>query len=52
MSKKILVIEDESDLADLLKMRLEKDGYSIIASYDGKDGLDKATTAALRKDPA
>ena len=41
-NKKILVVEDEKSLVEMLKMRLEKEGYSVIASYDGKDGLDKA----------
>ena len=41
-NKKILIIEDEKSLVEMLKMRFEREGYSVIASYDGKDGLDKA----------
>ncbi|HEY3309037.1 MAG TPA: response regulator transcription factor [Desulfuromonadaceae bacterium] len=42
MVKKILVIEDEKDLAELLIFNLEKEGFKISCSYDGLDGLDLA----------
>jgi two-component system phosphate regulon response regulator PhoB len=37
--KKILVIEDERDLADLLAFNLEKEGYQTLVAYSGTDGL-------------
>ena len=40
--KKILIIEDEKDLVDAVTLRLEANGYEVIASYDGEDGLGKA----------
>jgi len=40
--KKILVIEDEKDLADLLVFNLEKEGFKMLSSYDGVSGLEKA----------
>jgi len=40
--KKILVIEDEKDLADLLVFNLEKEGFKMLCSYDGISGLEKA----------
>lgn len=36
---KILVIEDEKDLADLLAFNLEKEGYQPVCAYDGSVGL-------------
>ncbi len=39
--KKILIIEDEKPLVEALKFTLEKEGYRVEASYDGKSGLDK-----------
>lgn len=43
MSKKrILIIDDEQDLVEMLKLRLESVGYEILDAYDGKTGLDKA----------
>jgi len=40
--KKILVIDDEPEMAELLKMRLEPKGYDVEVSYCGKEGLEKA----------
>lgn len=40
--KRILVIEDEEAMVDLVKMRLEANGYEVITAYDGQEGLDKA----------
>ena len=37
---KILVVEDEKDLRGLLKLNLEKEGYSVICAKDGKEALD------------
>lgn len=39
---KILIIDDEADLVETLKFRLEANGYEVITSYDGQDGLEKA----------
>jgi len=40
MAKKVLIIDDEVDFADLLKLQLEKGGYDVTTVYSGKDGLD------------
>ena len=42
MAKKILIIEDEVELVEMVKMRLEASGYDVITAYDGKAGLEKA----------
>src|ERR1041384_3725336 len=39
---KILIIEDESDVADLLEMGLRKAGFKTTAAADGATGLQKA----------
>jgi len=39
----ILIIEDEKKLVDILKRGLKNERYSVDVSYDGKDGLEKAT---------
>lgn len=41
MGKKILVIEDEQSLADLLTTKLRKEGYIVEFAYDGEDGYKK-----------
>lgn len=44
-SKKILIVEDEKSISDIIKFNLEKEGYETIAAYDGKAGLDLALSA-------
>lgn len=36
----ILVIDDEKDLIELVRYNLEKEGYDVIAAYDGQSGLE------------
>src|SRR5216117_4316675 len=40
--RKILIIEDESDVTDLLEMGLRKAGFKTSAAVDGASGLQKA----------
>ena len=37
--RRVLIVEDERDLADLLKFNLERSGYRAAAVYDGKSAL-------------
>ena len=39
---KILIIEDERALVEPLSYSLEREGFEVIASYDGQDGLRQA----------
>ncbi|VAX34897.1 hypothetical protein MNBD_UNCLBAC01-1224 [hydrothermal vent metagenome] len=39
--KKILVIDDEQDLVDMLKYALEAQGYIVVTAFDGLEGLEK-----------
>ncbi|WP_096186057.1 response regulator YycF [Evansella halocellulosilytica] len=40
--QKILVVDDEQPIADILKFGLEKDGFDVIVANDGNDALEKA----------
>lgn len=44
MAKKILVIEDEDKILQLIKKYLEKEMFSVLTAADGKLGLEKALT--------
>jgi len=44
--RRILVIEDDKDIVELVKYNLEKDGYQVTACADGTTGL-----AQIRKSP-
>lgn len=41
MAAKIMVVDDEPDVVDLIKLVLESDGYSVITAYSGKECLEK-----------
>jgi len=45
MPKKILVIEDEKDIQELLQLYLKRDGYDVHIARDGETGLRKASQA-------
>lgn len=40
MNNKILVIDDEKAIADIIKFNLEKEGYSVETAYDGEEGIE------------
>src|SRR3989338_2773138 len=42
MCKKILIIDDETDLVELLQARLEISGYESLIAYDVVEGLKMA----------
>lgn len=39
---KILIVDDEPDLVQTLRDRLEMNGYDIVTANNGKEGLEKA----------
>ncbi len=47
MNQKILVVDDEQPIADILKFNLEKEGYQVIVANDG----DEAIRMAEEEDP-
>jgi two-component system response regulator VicR len=45
--KKVLIIEDEKSISDIVKFNLTKEGFEALTAYDGQEGLD----LALSSDP-
>ena len=41
MGKKILIIDDDYNIAKKSKEELLKTGYTVIIAYSGKEGLEK-----------
>lgn len=39
-TKKILIIEDEKPIADIIKFNLENEGYEALTAYNGKEGVE------------
>jgi len=42
MSKKVLVVDDEKNIVDIVVFNLSKEGYEAIFALDGEEGLKKA----------
>src|SRR5688572_31231448 len=42
MPRKILVVDDDRKTVDIVRMYLEKDGYQVLAAYDGQSALELA----------
>jgi len=43
-SVKILVVDDEHNIVDILRVNLEREGYTVIAAYDGVQAIEIAIT--------
>ncbi len=42
--EKILVVDDEKDIVDLIAYNLEKEGFAVIKAYDGETALKQVRT--------
>ncbi len=42
--KKILVVEDEKSISDIIKYNLQKEGFTVYTAYDGEDALAKQSS--------
>ena len=40
--KKILIVDDEKPIVDILKFNLEKEGFSTAVAYDGEEAINLA----------
>ena len=41
---KILVVDDEKDIVDLIAYNLEKEGFAVLKAYDGEEALEMVGT--------
>lgn len=39
--QKILIVDDEKPISDIVKFNLTKEGYEVIKAYDGEEALEK-----------
>jgi two-component system response regulator VicR len=42
MNRKILIVDDEKNIVDIVKYNLRKEGYETLEAYDGEEGLELA----------
>ena len=38
--KKILVVDDEKPISDIIKFNMAKEGYEVLTAFDGKEALE------------
>lgn len=41
IKRKVLIIDDDENICELVSLYLLKDGYDVIASHDGREGISK-----------
>lgn len=41
MPKKILIVDDEKTISDIIKFNLTKEGYEVDTAYDGEEAVKK-----------
>ena len=44
VSEKVLVVDDDKNICELLRLYLEKEGYIVLLAYDGEDAIVKFNT--------
>ncbi len=44
MKKKIIIIDDDVDLVEAMRLTLEKQGFEVIDAQEGEKGLEKTRT--------
>ena len=44
MAKTVLIVEDDRNIADLLRLYLEKEGYTVVIAQDGMRGVEQFRT--------
>ncbi len=42
MEKKILIVDDERPIVDILRINLQKENYTVFEAYDGEEAISKA----------
>ena len=44
IGRKILVVDDEKPIAEILRYNLEQEGFTVLLAYDGEEALRIAST--------
>ena len=42
MAAKILIVDDEKNIVDILRFNLQKEGFETMEAYDGREAIEKA----------
>ena len=52
MDRKILIVDDEKNIVDIIAFNLKKEGYTVITAADGEEGVQKANGGKSGSDSA
>lgn len=47
MGLKILIVEDEKPISDIIAFNLKREGWDAVRAFDGKEGLEKALSESF-----
>lgn len=47
MGLKILIVEDEKPISDIIAFNLKREGWDTVQAFDGKEGLEKALSESF-----
>ena len=39
--KKILVVDDEKPISDIIKFNMTKEGYEVVTAFNGREALEQ-----------
>ena len=45
-NEKILVVDDDANICELLRLYLTKEGYQVTVANDGEEGLESSTPSS------
>ena len=45
-NEKILVVDDDTNICELLRLYLTKEGYQVTTANDGEEGLKSSTSSS------
>ena len=43
-TKRILVVDDEADLVDMVRRKLERNGFMVEVAYNGREAIEKVSS--------
>lgn len=38
--KKILIVDDEKPISDIIKFNMTREGYEVVTAFDGREALE------------
>ena len=49
--KKILIVDDEKPISDIIKFNMTKEGYEVVTAFNGREAIEGYDTKVLMNFP-